>query len=87
MQQETPIIERAYQLAGLGSCGTVGEVKSKLKAEGYADVDLYLAGATLYTALRRLCAASRVNEAAERANLAAERNRRGKLAPHPYKPR
>jgi hypothetical protein len=77
---QTSIIERAYELAASGAYATVGEVKSQLKAEGYASVDGHFAGAALYGALRKLCAASRMGEAAVRAEMDAERNRRRKTS-------
>ena len=80
MQPRISIVERAYQLASSGACATVGEVKSRLKAEGYANVDGYLTGPAIYGALRKLCAASRVGEAAARAKMDAERNRRHKAS-------
>lgn len=80
MQAETSIIERAYQLARSGAYATVGEVKSQLKSEGYANVDGHFAGAALYGDLRKLCAASRVGEAAARAEMDAERNRHRKAS-------
>jgi hypothetical protein len=80
VQPQSSIIERAYQLARSGSYATVGEVKSQLKAEGYANVDGHFAGAALYSALRKLCAASRMGEAAARAEMDAERNRQRKAS-------
>jgi hypothetical protein len=77
---QTPIIERAYQLARSGQCATVGEVKAALRSERYDHVEQQLSGAALYAALREICAASRVDEAADRARRDADRNRRKKLA-------
>jgi hypothetical protein len=49
-------LERAYELARSGSCRTVGDIKTRLQAEGYEGVKDRLYGASLTTALRKLCA-------------------------------
>jgi len=51
-------IERAYELARSGSCRTVGDIKSRLQAEGHERVQDRLYGATLTSALRKLCTAN-----------------------------
>lgn len=48
-------LERAYELARSGSCRTVGDIKTRLQAEGYEGVKDRLYGASLTTALRKLC--------------------------------
>lgn len=48
-------IERAYQLAESGECANVGEIKRRLNAEGYSDVQGQLYGSTITTALRKRC--------------------------------
>lgn len=50
-------IERAYELAKSGDCRTVGDIKSKLQAEGHERVQDRLYGGSLTSALRKLCAA------------------------------
>ena len=52
-------LERAYDLAKAGDCAGVVEIKARLKAEGYRDVDAELYGQTVSKALRRLCIAAR----------------------------
>ena len=54
-------LERAYDLARSGSCRTVGDIKSRLQAEGYEGVKDRLYGASLTAALRRLCAENYVS--------------------------
>jgi hypothetical protein len=49
-------IERAYELARSGACRTVGDIKTRLQAEGYEGVKDRLYGASLTAALRKLCA-------------------------------
>lgn len=48
------IIERAYQLAG--ECGTVDEVRKRLRREGYFDVEAHLRGPQIRGELMRLLA-------------------------------
>lgn len=50
-------IERAYELAKSGSCRTVGDIKSRLQAEGHERVQDRLYGGSLTSALRKLCIA------------------------------
>lgn len=52
-------IERAYQLAGSGTCSTVNEIRAQLKREFHDAVDSHLGSPTLGRQLRRLCAESR----------------------------
>ncbi len=59
MTQRLTTIERAYELANSGECATVGEIKARLKAERFADVDGQLYGRTMMTALRKLCTEAR----------------------------
>lgn len=48
-------IERAYQLAKGGDCRTIGEIKARLKTEGYSSIQDHLHGLTITRALRKLC--------------------------------
>ena len=48
-------IERAYELARSGACRTVGDIKARLQAEGYEGVRDRLYGASMTSALRKLC--------------------------------
>lgn len=50
-------IERAYQLAEGGTCRTVGDIKTRLQAEGHERVQDRLYGGSLTSALRKLCSA------------------------------
>ena len=52
MTQSLDIIERAFQLAT--ECGGVNEIKLKLKAEGYSNVDAHLEGRSIRSDLKRL---------------------------------
>ena len=49
-------LERAYALAESGECNTVSDIKSRLKAEGYADIAGQLYGPTIQRDLRTRCA-------------------------------
>jgi hypothetical protein len=53
-----PTIERAYQLAESGDCANIGEIKTRLQAEGYVSVWQHLSAPSLSRALRRLCEAA-----------------------------
>ncbi|TPG13674.1 hypothetical protein [Sphingomonas oligophenolica] len=48
-------IERAYQLARSGSCGSVDDVRRSLVAEGHDSVLAHLSGPTIRRALAALC--------------------------------
>lgn len=48
-------LERAYELARSGQCRTVGDIKSRLQAEGHERVQDRLYGGSLTSALRKLC--------------------------------
>ncbi|WP_312146054.1 hypothetical protein [Brevundimonas sp.] len=48
-------LERAYQLAGSGTCRTVSDVKQALQGEGYDRIQDSLYGGTITAALRKLC--------------------------------
>ena len=52
------IVERAYQIARAGQAADLGELKAKLKSEGYFNVSGQLTGPVLQKALRELCIAS-----------------------------
>ena len=59
-------IERAYALAKSGECGNLGEIKGRLKSEGFHDVNGQLYGKTIADDLRRLCAAARTGAEGDR---------------------
>lgn len=50
-------LERAYQLAEGGECQTVSEIKLRLQAEGFANIQDQLFGLTTARALRDRCKA------------------------------
>jgi hypothetical protein len=52
-------VERAYQLARSGDCDTVSDIKGRLRAEGFHDVNGQLYGKSITDDLRRLCTAAR----------------------------
>ena len=64
MNSRYTTVERAYQLANSGECAGVGEIKDRLRAEGFSDVQGQLYGPTITSALRRLCESSRAGAAA-----------------------
>lgn len=65
MTHRLTTIERAYELAKSGDCASVSEIKAKLKAERFADVDGQLYGKSIGTALRKLCDAARAAASTE----------------------
>jgi hypothetical protein len=52
-------VERAYELARSGSCGTVEDIRRVLTAERYPSVQAHLAGPTIRRALLALCRATK----------------------------
>ena len=59
IETSTGIVERAYQIARAGQAADLGELKAKLKSEGYFNVSGQLAGPVLQKALRQLCSTAR----------------------------
>ena len=55
MNHRPTTIERAYHLAESGSCRSIGEVKIRLRAEGYRDVQEALVGLAITRALKQRC--------------------------------
>jgi hypothetical protein len=51
----TGTVERAYQLAGSGMCGTISHIEAQLVREHHANVSAHLAGGVMRKALRKLC--------------------------------
>jgi len=49
-------LERAFELAKSGDCAGVQEIRKQLRAEGYAEAQLY--GSSLTRQLRDLCLAA-----------------------------
>ena len=60
MSNRLTTLERAYQLAESGECASVSEIKQRLTAEHYTDVQGQLYGQTITSALRKLCEKARV---------------------------
>lgn len=56
MTNRPTALERAFELAGSGTCASVDVIRKKLKAEGYADAQI--TGPSLIRQLRDLCIAS-----------------------------
>jgi hypothetical protein len=56
-------IERAFELANSGACAGVQDIRKQLRAEGYAETQLY--GSALSRQLRDLCLAASKRGAAE----------------------
>lgn len=61
---ETPVLERAFELARSGRFLSTKELMKALSAEGYAKGDAQLQSPSVRLQLRRLCAAARAAAAA-----------------------
>lgn len=48
-------VERAYQLAREGPCGSLDDIRRTLEQERYGSVAAHLAGPTIRRQLRQLC--------------------------------
>ena len=57
-------LERAFELARSGSCASVNDIRQKLKAERFDQVDAHLAGPAISRQLRALCLEAREVDAA-----------------------
>lgn len=49
------IIERAFELAQTGECGSIDDIRKRLKAEQYSQVDAHLAGISVRRQLLDIC--------------------------------
>ncbi len=58
MTQPTTL-ERAFVLARSGSCASVNDIRQRLRAERFDQVDAHLAGPSLGRQLRELCVEAR----------------------------
>lgn len=58
MSQQTTL-ERAFTLARSGDCSSVNEIRQRLRAERFDQVDAHLAGPSLSRQLRDLCVEAR----------------------------
>jgi hypothetical protein len=52
MRMAASVVERAFQVAG--SCATIDEIRRRLRAEGYAQVDAHLGGRMIRRELKGL---------------------------------
>jgi hypothetical protein len=59
------ILERAFDLAGSGSCRTISDLEKQLKREGYSQVAAHLSGLSIRRQLRSLLAGSHAPTPAE----------------------
>jgi hypothetical protein len=57
--EQLSTVERAFELARSGSCGTVDDIRRTLTVERYPSVQAHLAGPSIRRALLALCKASR----------------------------
>ncbi|NBB52971.1 hypothetical protein GVN24_32340 [Rhizobium sp. CRIBSB] len=55
MTHRPTTIERAYQLARSGECRTLSDIKQRLNADGHERIQEHLYGASVSSALRKLC--------------------------------
>jgi len=53
------ILERAFELARSGDCNSIDDIRRRLKAEQYSQVDAHLSGATVRRQLLGLCKEAR----------------------------
>ena len=58
---QTPIIERAFQMAP--DCSSIEELRAKLSREGYGNVDDHLRSSSLRADLKRQFRGARLNKA------------------------
>ena len=56
---EPSIIERAFELARTGQCGSIDDIRKRLKAEQYSQVDAHLSGISVRRQLLDLCRQAR----------------------------
>ncbi|HWT13218.1 MAG TPA: hypothetical protein VN231_10735 [Allosphingosinicella sp.] len=57
-------LERAFALARSGDCSNVNDIRQRLRAERFDQVDAHLAGPAITRQLRELCAAARDSSSA-----------------------
>lgn len=57
-------LERAFVLARSGTCANINDIRLKLRAERFDQVDAHLAGPSLARQLRALCAEAKTEPAA-----------------------
>jgi hypothetical protein len=59
MDSNVTALERAFQLAKSGECGTVSDLKQRLRSEGYSSTQLSGGGGTLLRQFKALIKAAR----------------------------
>ena len=59
---EHRILERAFELARSGSCANTGEIKQRLKKEGFGQVEEHLSPPSISRQLRSLCVEARPSQ-------------------------
>jgi hypothetical protein len=63
--QRVSTVERAYQLAKSGECNGIGQIRERLRAEGYSRADSQISGQTFRSQLKKLCEAAQAKPAAD----------------------
>ncbi len=61
MPAPSPPLERAFEMARSGTCGSVNDIRSRLDREGFANIDSQLDTLAIRKALTRLCDEARAN--------------------------
>lgn len=61
MTERLPTIDRAFQLAKSGECSGVGQIRDRLKAEGYPREEAQITGKTFRAQLRKICETAQRN--------------------------
>jgi hypothetical protein len=66
-ESQTPLVERAYELARTGAFSTTGEIRNHLKREGYgaASVQIHFQGRAIRDDLARICREAASGDRAE----------------------
>ncbi len=67
MDHRVTAVERAFQLAGSGSCSSVADIKAELKAEGYSVDQIF--GRALHKQLLAICKTAKGADAGSTAGI------------------
>ena len=67
MDHRVTAVERAFQLAGSGSCSSVADIKAELKAEGYSVDQIF--GRALHKQLLAICKTAKAVDAGSTAGI------------------
>ena len=76
MDHRVSPLERAFELAKSGNCASVGDVRRKLRSEGYSAAQI--TGKTLFKQMRELISAARAFDQGQPVSLPEH-----KREPHP----